>query len=262
MSSPLLLVDNSNTRTKFALVAPGAHEPSPPRSCPTAELSPAAIRRVLSGWSFSHAVLCSVAPRAAAILRESLGCPISEITAACCPRLLRGYPSPDSLGPDRIANAAAVAAYYPLPCIAVDLGTACTFDLVVADADGPRFAGGAISPGIHTAAHSLADKTARLPHFSAADLREPPPPGACGLSTKQAMLAGLRYGFQGMVRGVIEQMSRALHQQPHVVLTGGDAELLAHLEPFNTSIDKQLTIKGILHIHKNNDTLFCPSCAK
>lgn len=261
-NAPLLLVDNSNSRTKFALVAPGDNHPGETRICPTADISPATISHTLAGWAYSHAVLCSVAPQAAAILNTALGCPVSHITADCCPELLRGYPSSQTLGADRIANIAAAAAHYPLPCIAVDLGTACTFDLVVEDAEGPLFAGGAISPGLSTAAQALAEKTACLPLLTAQSLRSAPVPGALGLCTQQAMHAGLVYGYRGMVQGVLEEMSRSLAQRPSVVITGGDADLLGTSDKWTFHIDKSLTLKGILHLYNTNPEFFYPRKAK
>lgn len=247
MSTALLLVDNSNTRTKFALLpAGGSLESAELRTCPTADLCRATLRRVLAGWVFSRALLCSVAPRAAAVLRAELGCPVSELHAARCPHLLRGYASPLSLGADRVANAAALAAHYPLPCVAVDPGTACTFDLVVPGADGPRFAGGAISPGLLTSARALAQHTAKLPLLTPAELRTLPAPGALGQNTRQALLAGLVFGFRGMVRGILEEMASSLGERPGVVLTGGDAALLPPLPGWRIHTDKLLTFKGLL----------------
>lgn len=258
MGAPLLLVDNSNTLTKFALVEPGECQPSRLRTCSTAAISPAELRHTLRGWTYGHAVLCSVAPAAGKLLGELLGSPVERIGPESCPQLLRGYASPDTLGADRIANAAAVAACYPLPCVAVDLGTACTFDLVVEEPQGPRFAGGAISPGLHTAAAALAEKTACLPRFLPEELREEPVPGACGQGTRQAMLAGLRYGFRGMVQGVLDELSRPLAQKPCVVLTGGDAALAADLTGYTTYIDNLLTLKGILSLHRERNRFFTP----
>lgn len=253
---PLLLVDNSNTRTKFALLRPGEREPGELRSCPTAEISAEALRHTLRGWEFARALVCSVAPAACELLRSQLPCPVGCLSAASCPQLLRGYGGADTLGADRIANAAALAALYPLPCVAVDPGTACTFDLVVAEPEGARFVGGAIAPGLHTAAAALAAHTACLPLLTPDELREEPAAGASGRSTKQAMLAGLRYGFCGMARGVLAEMSRPLAQQLHVVLTGGDADLLVAQLEQPTYHDNMLTLKGIIHIHQIGGAFF------
>lgn len=243
-----LLIDNSNTRTKLALATAGALLPSPPLVLPTADISPETIRRTLHGLAYDRAILCSVAPRAAEILRAHAGCPVDEVSAAACPQLLRGYAGAATLGADRIANAAAAAAYYPLPCVAIDLGTACTFDVVTNAPDGPRFIGGVITPGLQTLACGPAAHTALLPPTDPTTLRTAEPPRAIGIGTREALCAGLHYGYLGMLNGVLQSICRALGQRPCVVLTGGDA-LPATAEALNADhIDKSLTFKGMLHI--------------
>lgn len=256
VGEPLLLVDHSNTRTKFALIREGECGVSRVRSCATAEISAATLRHTLAGWEYARALVCSVAA-AGKQLRALLGGGAEMLSAASCPQLLRGYAGASTLGADRIANAAAVAACYPLPCVAVDVGTAVTFDLVVEEAEGPRFVGGAIAPGLHTAARALASHTAALPQLSPQQLQQTPPAGACGQGTQEAMLAGLRYGFAGMVQGVLAEMARCPGQQPTVVLTGGDAELLRlHLQG-GAIVDNTLTLKGMLAIHQAQEAIFC-----
>ena len=245
-AAPLLLVDNSNTRTKFTLAEGGAPR-GDVRTLPTADIAPAALEQLLRGWQYSHAIICSVVPWAAAILRESLGCPCTEISADLCPELVRGYPQPTTLGADRIANAAAAAAHYALPCIAVDLGTACTFDTVIREAEGPRFLGGVIAPGLPTLSRALSGSTALLPITDTAALRVGDVP-AIGSSTQAALQAGLCYGFPGMVRGILSALRAELSAEPGIVLTGGDAHLPALEGKKIGIIDNDLTFKGILSI--------------
>ena len=54
---------------------------------------------------------------------------------------------PWRVGRDRIADAAAAAALYPLPCMTVDLGTATTYNVISAQRE---FLGGFIVPGVQT----------------------------------------------------------------------------------------------------------------
>ena len=55
------------------------------------------------------------------------------------------YPKPESIGADRLANAAAVADLYGCPAIVVDFGTAVTFDVV---SEERSYIGGVIAPGL------------------------------------------------------------------------------------------------------------------
>ena len=60
--------------------------------------------------------------------------------------------NPREVGADRLCNAVAAAALYGPPLIVVDFGTATNFDCVNARG---AFAGGAIAPGLITAADAL-----------------------------------------------------------------------------------------------------------
>jgi pantothenate kinase type III len=62
-----LLVDNSNSFTKFALSSEA--EVGEVRKLPTEALCPESIRTLLDGWSFEAAALCSVVPIKGAVLR-------------------------------------------------------------------------------------------------------------------------------------------------------------------------------------------------
>src|SRR5690606_29216395 len=62
------------------------------------------------------------------------------------------YQPPRDVGADRIANAAAAKAKYPLPAIVVDLGTATTFDCISKDGE---YLGGAICPGVGISLEAL-----------------------------------------------------------------------------------------------------------
>lgn len=244
-----LLVDNSNTRTKFALADGDALLPER-RVLPTAEITPHALQRTLEGWQYSRAIICSVAPKSAAILQGYLRCPVHRVSAAACPDLVRGYALPSALGADRLANAAAAAALYPLPCVAVDLGTACTFDIIAQEEGRPRFLGGVISPGLPTLRGALAERTALLPPTDMAGLRTHTPP-AIGGSTQAALQAGLFYGFPGMVREILCALGASFPgQKLCTVLTGGDAahpSLSAIPADF---VDIDLTFKGMLALFR------------
>lgn len=64
------------------------------------------------------------------------------------------------VGRDRIADAAAAAEHYPLPCMTVDLGTATTYNVI---SDKKVFLGGFIVPGVQTSLRAISAGTAQLP---------------------------------------------------------------------------------------------------
>lgn len=150
--------------------------------------------------------------------------------------------APERVGADRLA--AAVAAnelrHPQRSAIIVDAGTAVTVDLVTADG---VFRGGAILPGIQTAARGLASATDALPLLENLDLSTSPV--AIGKSTQEAMRSGIIWGCVGAVRELIVQMSATLPHVPNVFCTGGDGMHLARLIDRDMKYDPNLVLRGI-----------------
>jgi type III pantothenate kinase len=149
------------------------------------------------------------------------------------------YPKPESIGADRLANAAAVADLYGCPAIVVDFGTAVTFDVVSSERS---YIGGVIAPGLEAMTNYLYQRTALLPRLS---LKEPH--RAVGKSTVEAMRAGAIFGYRGLVREILariraEQFSR---KKIAVVATGGYARLVAGQLPEVGMIHPHLTLEGL-----------------
>lgn len=149
------------------------------------------------------------------------------------------YAKPQSIGADRLANAAAVAELYGYPAVVVDFGTAVTFDIV---SERRTYIGGVIAPGLEAMTNFLYQRTALLPRLS---LKEPR--CAVGRSTTEAMLAGAVFGYRGLVREILarikaEQFAR---KQVCVVATGGYARLIAGVLPEVGIVRPHLTLEGL-----------------
>lgn len=132
--------------------------------------------------------------------------------------------SPATVGADRLLGAWAARELVGAPCIVVDVGTATTVDVV--DASG-AFVGGAILPGPVLAMRSLARGTALLPPVPLV-----PPDHAIGRDTLQAIASGVLLGHRDAVGGLVARMAAELGEgaTPRVVLTGGDAHVVADAE--------------------------------
>ena len=156
------------------------------------------------------------------------------------------YSVPEELGADRIVNA--VAAYYEYggPCITVDFGSATTFGYIDA---GGNFLGGAIAPGIKSSAEALTNTAAKLPRIELVR-----PGSIIGKTTVQNMQAGIIYGFQGLVDGIITEMIReAGAPDVKVIATGGMSELVAQGSRRQFDIvDRALSLKGLKKIYELN----------
>jgi type III pantothenate kinase len=237
MKSDYLLIDVGNGRTKFALAS--REEVLEQRDAPTSGLTPADLDQVLSSWDYDRVVTSSVVPDATEKLRSYFTKPMLVLRHDLELGIKIRYPKPETIGPDRLANAVALSHLYGAPGIVIDFGTAVTFDIVAADS---CYIGGVIAPGLRLMTDYLHERTALLPKI---ELREPD--SAIGQSTEQAMLAGAAIGYRGMVRGLLEAL-RAELGNPHglqVVATGGDAERLAVGLPEIGAVDADLTLHGL-----------------
>lgn len=244
-----LLVNNNNSRTKFALA--GRSELREIRAVPTRVLDEAVLAGALDGWSFGKVVMASVVPASADFLRASFrDSQLLEIDYRAPLGVAVDFPHPESIGADRLANAAAVVALYDAaPAIVVDFGTALTFDIISAQR---AYIGGVIAPGLDAMTDYLHDRTALLPKI---DLREPS--SAIGKSTVDAMLSGAVHGYRGLVRGILGEViaelaaNDPLAPPPKIVATGGYADLIAAQLPELSEVNEWLTLEG-LRIVANN----------
>ncbi len=237
--APTLLIDNSNTRTKFMLDV-GGNLGAEQRVIPTADIAVDSVRSLLQGWSYRRALLCSVVPAAVQTLTAACGVPLRLLTVDSPMNIALDYPGTATLGADRIANAMAAAALCTAPCVAVDLGTAVTFDVIAAGAVRPRFIGGVIAPGLGVMVQYLTRNTALLPAVEPAAS-----PRGIGRSTKEALEAGTVHGYRGLVREILRSIAAELGQKPYVIATGGDAALLAAQLPEIDRVEPLLTFQGL-----------------
>lgn len=154
-------------------------------------------------------------------------------------------PKPEEVGADRIVNAIAVKAHYTYPAIVVDFGTATTFDVV--DDEG-AYCGGVIAPGVNLSMNALHQAAAKLPRVGIMK-----PDSVIGRDTVGAMQSGIFWGYIGMIEGVIARISAEMGCAPFVIATGGLSGLFAQGTDIITTIDEDLTLKGLIHIHETKN---------
>jgi type III pantothenate kinase len=188
------------------------------------------------------AALCSVVPRATPLVRKAVHALWKTSVLELNPQTIRGvgidYPRPDSIGPDRLANAVAARQRFGAPVVVVDFGTAVTFDVVNARGN---YVGGIIAPGLAAMTDYLHEKTALLPRIKIREIET-----AIGKSTEQAMLVGAVHGYRGLVRELIGELKRELRAKKlPVVATGGYAELIAAKMPEISVVAPELTLEGL-----------------
>jgi len=233
-----LLVDNSNTRTKFALG--DADGMLPWRGAlDTGAVETAALEKLLDGVEFHGALIGSVVPVKARVLEEFLTArgPVHLLSHRSPLGMAIDYPLPAQIGADRLANAVGVLNRHGAPAIVIDFGTAVTFDVVSGE---PAYCGGVIAPGLGAMSGYLTRRTALLPEIELIE-----PATAVGKSTAHAMQAGAVFGYRGLVRGIVQRLREEMGGDPRIIATGGDAAVISRGLPEIDAVDPDLTLDGL-----------------
>lgn len=142
------------------------------------------------------------------------------------------YQQPEKLGVDRWLALVAARNLYHGPICIVDCGTAITVDLI--DAEGIH-QGGLISPGLTLMKKSLAEGTEALQFHETSHV--------AGLAnfTEAAIYNGTLAAAAGLIEHVLARQSNAIQ----VILTGGDAGVIAAQLAVKPVIDADLVLRGL-----------------
>ena len=235
----VLLVDNSNSRTKFMFLSrSGLSEDMIIH--PTVEVSQDGLQKLFRGKSPRLVIVSSVVPRCREVFQDFFGSRVHFLSSSSPLNFDFDYPGVATLGADRIANVAGAVLRERFPCVAVDFGTAVTYDVVVRRDGRPEFIGGCIAPGLSAHYRALSRDTALLPSLQA----EPWSRVVAG-STIDAIQAGCFRGFCGGVKELLLGIESELGVKPYVIATGGDSLLISNNCELFDEVVPELTFQGL-----------------
>jgi type III pantothenate kinase len=154
------------------------------------------------------------------------------------------YENPREVGADRIVNSVAALELMGGPVIAVDFGTATTFDCV---SDKGEYMGGAIFPGIVVAMEALFSRAAMLHRVELAR-----PRAVIGKTTTQSIQSGMLFGYAGMVDAMVTRIRGELGADARVIATGGLAGRIAGESSTIERVEPFLTLEGLRLLFEKN----------
>lgn len=154
------------------------------------------------------------------------------------------YDNPREVGADRIVNAVAAYEKYRSDLIAVDFGTATTFDYINKSGE---YEGGAIAPGVKIAAEALFHKASKLFRVELVA-----PERVIAKDTASAIQSGIVYGYASLVDGILLKMFEELGSRPVVIATGGLAPVIVAHTRHVDEIETDLTMEGLRILYQRN----------
>ena len=107
--------------------------------------------------------------------------------------------------------------------------------------------GGVIAPGLNLSIKSLTNSADQIPKFSIIKQKN-----IIGKNTIEALRSGFYWGYTGLINNIILKIEKETKKNFKIIFTGGYADLFktSITRPF--TVDRNITIKGIIEIFKEN----------
>jgi len=162
-----------------------------------------------------------------------------EVTYKNIPLIKIGLQKKEEVGIDRLVNAVGTIAMHKTPAVIIDFGSATTFCIIDKK---NTYRGGLICPGINMSRQTLHEKTAKLPLIEI----NKKPKKLIGTNTVEAMEAGIFWGYQSMIDGILNKLKNKQCKDYQVIATGGYAKLISkNMEQKVDIVDSELTLKSL-----------------
>ena len=147
------------------------------------------------------------------------------------------------VGADRIANAISISDKKN-NYIIIDFGTATTFDVVSKN----QYLGGVIAPGVKLSLSTLISSASLIPELKLSKINN-----VIGKNTKSAVRSGFFWGYLGLIEKILKLIISRTGKKFKIVMTGGYSHLFKKSLKIKSSLDKDLTINGLIKVLRNNE---------
>lgn len=235
----LLAIDAGNSRIKWGIHQNGAWRQHGAIATAEAEHLAEALKRMPRA---DRVVIANVAGDAVARkLAGAIGSGVAAYWAVsraeqCGVR--SSYAAPEQLGPDRWAALIGARHLYAGPCVVVNAGTTMTVDALSSES---IFLGGFIVPGYELMRGALATSTAQLELSDGAFTFFPD-------NTGDAIASGALNALAGAVDRMRRYVVETGEDDPVIVLSGGNANLLVPRLNDGAQVVDNLVLEGLLQI--------------
>ena len=190
----------------------------------------------------TSSLFCSVVPKKFEIIKNVLNRSYSiktyELKKIDLKDIIKIKVNIKQIGSDRLANSISVSKLNS-NYIIIDFGTATTFDVIIKN----NYYGGIIAPGINLSIKSLENNASLIPYFTLQKVKK-----VIGKNTLSALRSGFFWGYTGLINNIIKLIKIETKKNFKIIATGGYSHLFKSSLDYKVSIDKDITIKGLIKI--------------
>ena len=190
----------------------------------------------------TSSLFCSVVPKKFEIIKNVLNRSYSiktfELKKIDLKDIIKIKVNLKQIGSDRLANSISVSKLNS-NYIIIDFGTATTFDVIIKN----NYYGGIIAPGINLSIKSLKNNASLIPNFTLQRVKK-----VIGKNTLSALRSGFFWGYTGLINNIIKLIKTETKKNFKIIATGGYSHLFKSSLDYKVSIDKDITIKGLIKI--------------
>ena len=238
-----LVGDIGNTDTKICLVNSKKIVRKinfPSKNVTNIQLKEKFRKLKLQNLNLKKCLFCSVVPKTFKIIkkyiRNNYKIKCLELKDLQINKLIKIKVNKKEIGSDRLANAIG-SMNNKDNFIILDFGTATTFDVLIKNV----YHGGIISPGIKLSLDTLVENASLIPNLRLKKIHK-----VIGLDTVNAVRAGFFWGYKGLIDNIVNLIKKETKKTFKIIVTGGFSNLFNKFNNKRVSINKDITIKGLI----------------